>query len=131
VEKLDAEGLYCYDQMIGNTWLEAVVHLTLEPAATCIDPSTPFMALLEPTVTLSPAALESLGVDLTMAQEDAIQVSNSAQTLVGACQRPIHHGPLCSYAMANLHCTVEGSISWNTAKNVKIIPSNQQIFNGN
>jgi elongation factor G len=126
VERVETPGgLLNYDRTIGNTRLQAAIHLVLEPKAACESSDSPCILLSDPTVSLGPQARAFLGIfeegeeedesDM-LATEEAVQMSELARTLVLGCKGALRRGAIGSYALANIHCHVvnidsEGGLS--------------------
>ena len=116
VQTLETPGLLNYDRTIGSTRLQAAVHLVLEPKTACSSSDSPCILLSDPTISLGPEAREFLGIDEDMEEEDIVQLSDLARTLVLGCQGALRRGALHSYALSNVHCRVvnidaEGGLS--------------------
>ena len=115
-QTVETTGLLNYDRTIGNTRLQACVHIILNPKQACVSADSACAVLSDPTVSLGPEARDFLGVRRDMSDEDILQYSDLAKTLALACQGALRRGALGSYALANVHCevvniTAEGGLS--------------------
>eukprot|EP00978_Attheya_sp_CCMP212_P004714 scaffold10348_cov54-Attheya_sp.AAC.7 len=114
--------MYEYDRTIGDTRLQASVHLVLEPLDCPEDESIgACMLLADPIVTLGPKAREYLGfVNEEISEEDMMFRSAVVKALISGCLGSLKRGSLGSYALANVRCHVvdvdaEGGLSALTA----------------
>ncbi len=113
---LDTGGFLSYDRTIGNTRLQAGLHLILTPKEACVSTDSACAVISEPTISLGPEAREFLGIEQDMEEEEIIFYSDLARTLVLGCQGALRRGPIGSYALANVDCHVvninaEGGLS--------------------
>jgi translation elongation factor EF-G len=61
-QTVETTGLLNYDRTIGNTRLQASVHIILNPKAACVSADSACAVLSDPTVSLGPEARDFLGV---------------------------------------------------------------------
>lgn len=104
-KSVDTNGLVKYDQTIGDTRLEASVHLSIEPLHSFLGDSMA-MVLQEPKVTIEPAAREYLQLNEDKAEDDLVVKSPLAKALVQGCIGALKRGPLGPYPMSNVICRV-------------------------
>ena len=102
---IDTNGLVNYDKTIGDTRLEASVHLIIEPVHTQMADSMA-MVLQEPKVIIEEMAREYLNLDSDSTEEDLVLKSVLAKALVQGCNGALKRGPLGPYPMSNIVCRI-------------------------
>ena len=105
-QTLDTGGFLTYDRTIGNTRLQAGLHLILTPKQVCFSTDSACAVISEPRISLGREAREFLGLEQDMAEEDVVFYSDLAKTLILGCQGALRRGPIGSYALANVDCHV-------------------------
>jgi len=104
-------GLLQFDRTVGDTRLQAAVHLRLEPDSSignlCNSDEGEAYLPHEPIVTVGPKVLEYLQLKPNGTNEEYMSKCSVYKALVQGCQGALRRGPLGSYAMANVKCHVE------------------------
>lgn len=107
IDDVETVGLCNFDKTIGGTRMQAGVHLFLEPTwGDETEDESACIFLSEPVVTVSDQAKSYLGIDLDSSDEDLMLRSDLFKSVVQGCQGAMRRGPLNSYSMVNLKCTV-------------------------
>ena len=107
-QNFETSGLINYDSTIGNTRLQAAIHLKFEPSQTnntAIDSSS-CVTLAEPVVTIGANVRDSLEVDDESTEDELLQTNEVLKALIAGCQGALKRGPIGTYAMANMTCHV-------------------------
>jgi elongation factor G len=105
-EKLETPGLLEFKRTIGNSQLQAELHLILEPNLNCASAESSCIMLSDPTFTIGPDARTFLGLDDDMDESEMLQHSDLAKALVLGCLGALKRGVLGSNPMANVHCHI-------------------------
>ena len=111
LNKIETDGLYAYDQLIGDTRLQAAIHLLVQPLKSSNsdfeDNTNNNISLLsEPVITLGPKARKFLQLD-EFSPEDELYFSNHlAKSLLSGCRGSLHRGTIGPYEMSNVHCHI-------------------------
>lgn len=107
IDDVETVGLCNFDKTIGGTRMQAAVHLLLEPTwGDDSEDESACMLLSEPIVNVSDQAKSYLGIDPDASDEDLMLRSELFKSVVQGCQGAMRRGPLSSYSMVNLKCTV-------------------------
>ena len=112
IEPIETDGLLQYDKTVGDTRLQAAVHLRLEPMQNLTGDSSrrideEVQLPIEPVVTVSPAVINFLQLKPDATHEECMAKCSVYKALVQGCIGALRRGPVGSYAMANVHCHVE------------------------
>ncbi|GAX20268.1 hypothetical protein FisN_6Hh219 [Fistulifera solaris] len=107
IDDMETAGLCNFDKTIGGIRMQTAVHLLLEPTwGDESEDESACMLLSEPIVAVSDHAKTYLGLDLESSDEDLMLRSELFKSVVQGCQGAMRRGPLSSYSMVNLKCTV-------------------------
>ncbi|KAL7561224.1 hypothetical protein ACA910_004146 [Epithemia clementina (nom. ined.)] len=103
---METDGMVNFERTIGDTRMQASIHLKLEPLLEWENEEDRCQILSDPSVTLSPAVLTYLGFEGFNGRiVDLENKSPVVKSLLEGCRGALKRGPT-GYGMANLTCQV-------------------------